>query len=149
MSQENPEPAIHQLEHLYNPIFQTANGFKGKYSFNQLIALDLAELYQKQKNKEQAERYYEIALAQAPYNEYVLLSYAKFLLRVKKAPAKAKVHALQIYAIQPQHYENQLLLAEIAIAEKEYEQAEQYLSFVKGVAQYNQQVDVLKAQMLQ
>jgi len=68
---------------------------------------------------------------------------------VKKAPAKAKVHALQIYAIQPQHYENQLLLAEISIAEKEYEQAEQYLSFVKGVAQYNQQVDVLKAQMLQ
>ncbi|MFK7979973.1 MAG: sugar transferase, partial [Saprospiraceae bacterium] len=70
MSQQNPEPAIHQLEHLYHPIFQTANGFKGKYSFNQLIALDLAELYQKQDNNEQAERYYQIALKQAPYNEY-------------------------------------------------------------------------------
>lgn len=143
-SQENPERAIHQLEHLYHPIFQTANGFKEKYSFNQLIALDLAELYQKQKNKEQSERYYQIALAQAPYNEYVLLSYAKFLLRVKKAPTKAKVHALQIYAIQPQHYENQLLLAEIAIIEKEYEQAEQYLSFVEGVIQYKSKVEALK-----
>lgn len=150
MSQQNPEPAIHQLEHLYHPVFQTANGFKEKYSFNQLIALDLAELYQKQKNSEQAERYYQIALKQAPYNEYVLLSYAKFLLRVKKVPAKAKIYALKILAIQKNQYDNQLLLAEIAIAEKAYEEAKEYLALVDGRGEvYTPQIKELRQQIPQ
>lgn len=111
--------AIRQYETVYNPVFKTVNGFQYDLSFNRFITLALAELYQQKKDVNKAEEYYKIALKQAPYNEQVLMSYARFLFEDRKNLKEAKKIALKVHAIQKNNLALSVLLKSIETAEQE------------------------------
>ena len=132
MEQGDIEIAIRKLEEMYHPTFKTTHGFIDKYSHNRLLTLDLAKLYQEKGIIEKAETYFQLALEEAPYNERVIIAYATFLLQDKKETSRAKEYALQIYKKQPNHYELNLLLAEIALKETDYRSTKQYLQLLEN-----------------
>ncbi len=145
------DTAIKQLENVYNPVFKTANGFEERLSYNKLITLDLAKLYEQKNNIGKAEENYLLALKQAPYNEKTLLQYARFLLEHKNQIDQAKKYADKVYVIQHNNYEVNLLLVEIAIAGKQWEVAKKHLEIFeeKPSKKHSQQVDSLKNIILQ
>jgi len=121
------------IEQIYHPIFKTTHGFmNNSLGTPKLLSLRLAMLYQQKEDFKKAEAYFQAALNQAPNNEHALMAYAKFLLRVQKKVALAKKYALKVYAKQKNHYDINLLLAEIAMAEKAYNKAKEYLTIVQN-----------------
>jgi len=132
---------------IYHPIFKTTHLYNNaSLGLNKSLSLQLAQIYQNRKEYDKAEIYFEKALKEAPYSEYVLLSYAKFLLRIKSDPEKAVIYAKKAYQIQSNHYDTNLLLAEIAIKNHKYKDALVHLEILeeaKGV--YGWLFDILSA----
>ena len=121
------------IEQIYHPIFKTTHGYmNNSLGTPKLLALRLAFLYQQQQDFKKADSYFQAALEQAPNNEHVLMAYAKFLLRVEQNVDLAKKHALKVFAKQKNQYDIQLLLAEIAIVEKDFVKAKAYLKSVQA-----------------
>ncbi len=123
---------IQQLESIYHPVFQTT------HDYNHSIPYELAKLYQKNKNYAKANIHYQEALQLNPYHEPLLLHYAQFLFHIQEQPIEAKRYAQQVYMLQPNHYQTNLLLAEIADSENEKTTAEKYLSALKGMENYEE-----------
>ena len=122
--------SIQLLEAIYNPLFMNNLGFYQdghQTGANRSLTLRLAQLYTQQNQNDKAEAYFQLALKNAPHDEYILINYAKFLLRVKKETSKAKKYALKAYNIQKNNFDFNLLLAEIEIGEKEFIKAKNYL----------------------
>jgi len=67
----------------------------------------------------------------------ILLAYAKFLWHQMQNLEAAKEAALAIYQRQPNHYELNLLLAELAIEHQQYDAARNYLSALNKVENHN------------
>lgn len=127
------EESIQLLEAIYNPLFMNNLGFYQdghQTGANRSLALRLAQLYLQQNQGEKAEIYFQEALKKAPYDEYILINYAKFLLRIKKETTKAKKYALKVYNIQKNNFDFNLLLAEIAIEEEEFIKAKGHLAIL-------------------
>ena len=93
-----------------------------------LLALQLAFLYQQDKQYDKAEEHYLTALKQAPSNEHVLLGYAKFLLRIKNDIKGASIHGTKAYSQQQNNLDTNTLMAEIAMANQDFKQAKNYLN---------------------
>lgn len=108
-----PIQAIQQLESIYHPIFKT------NHDYQTSITLDLAKLYEEVKLYDLAETYFQKAFKQAPYDGNVLINYARFLTSVKKDYTNAKSLVQRIHEIQGNNKEVKLLLAEIAMREKQ------------------------------
>lgn len=136
---EKTEESIQALEKLYHPVFKTTHGFKDKYSHNRSLPFELAVLYQEQEAYSKAQFYYEKALALAPNDENILLTYAQFLYRIKGDSINAKKYALKIYSIQQNHYETNLLLAKIAMEEGQLTEARDYLDGIQN--KFNHGID--------
>jgi len=143
LPKQRTEQSIQQLEDLYQPIFKT----NLDYRFS--IPFELAKLYQKAGENEQAEIWFKTAIEQNPNRETILLSYAQFLWRMKKNSAEAEALAQQIYQRQKNHYELNLFLAELAIAKQQFGAAKTHLKvfedgvthdFTDRLAQLNQQI---------
>lgn len=129
----SPLKKIELLEEIFHPTFKTAHGYYGDHlGTNKSLALQLAKEYQGQGNDNMAESYYQIALRLAPYDGYILIDYAKFLLHIKNDPSKSYYFARKLHEIQNNNYDNNLLLAEIYFYEKDFEQAEKYLHELKS-----------------
>lgn len=125
----NTEETIELLESIYNPIFKTTHGYyKDGTGFNKSLGRELALLYQEQQNFEKTEANYIEALRYAPNDEYLILSYAKFLLRVRNNPKKAKEYLLTIYRRQNNNLLTNQLLAEAAVIDEKYILARKYLN---------------------
>ncbi|MEM6318684.1 MAG: sugar transferase [Bacteroidota bacterium] len=141
LSKQSTQQSIEQLEALYHPVFNT------NYTYRTSIAFELAKLYQQQGENELATAYFQQALWKNPTNEAILLSYAKFLWHVRNDRAAAKRYAEAVYVRQPNHYELNLLLAELAISEQSYQQARQYLAIFQEhpTSQYDSIVQQLQS----
>jgi len=115
------QKTIIEIEHLYHPVFKRTHGTS--------LSLDykLAYLYASQRSYEKTIFYYEHALEVAPYDENILLAYGRFLSNIKKEFSQAKAVVLKAYAIQKNSYATNLLLAQIAFKETNYEEAREYL----------------------
>lgn len=143
--------SIQLLETIYNPLFMNNLGFYQdghQTGANRSLALRLAQLYVQQNQYDKAEAYFQVALKNAPYDEYVLINYAKYLLRVKQETAKAKKYALKVYIIQNNNFDFNLLLAEIAIVEKEFVKAKKYLEVLTGRLATTYGYSILKTVLL-
>lgn len=146
--------SINLLEGIYHPLFMNNLGFyqdghqKGG---NRSLSLRLAQLYVYNGQNEKAEQYFQVALKNAPNDEYILINYAKFLLRIKQNATKAKIYAKRAYDIQKNNYDFNLLLAEIALVEKEYALAKKYLQIIIGsivkTYRYDNPRDLMYAEM--
>lgn len=145
--QEN-ELAIQQFEDLYNPIFQTANGYLDHFSFNRLIAFELAQLYERENQNEKALHNYQLAIQQAPHNELVLHDYIRFLIKTEGVTTKVKEYAYHLHSIQKNNYSTNLLLAEIAIIEQQYDAAKSYLKIAKSTTIKEQQLQIKRLEKL-
>lgn len=122
--QTNPAKAIQLLEEIYHPIFKTT------HDYHNLYAAKLAILYEDIGDFDKAQHYFSISLTQAPHDINVLMSYTQFLMRVKRKPIDAKKHVLNVHSVQPKLYDAILYLAEIAIYEKKFAEAREYLNKV-------------------
>ena len=125
----NRKVQIDKLELIFSSTFKTTHGFYGGYTgANKSLALEIATLYREDNEFDKAELYYKRGLKLAPYDEYILLDYADFLLKEKGNIPEAKKLLLQAYAIDKNYLDTNVLLAEIALKEKEYKKVRQYLN---------------------
>lgn len=122
---DNITEAITYLEGIYSSNFRTMHDFNHSY------ALELAKLYEKTGRYDMADSYFARAYVDAPYNDKVLLEYSKYLLDVTDNPMKAKYFALKLHSVHGESNITNLLMAEISINLKEYEQANKYVESVK------------------
>lgn len=143
LSIQNPQQSIQDLENLYHPIFKT------NFDYKNSIPFEIAKLHQQIGGNDQAVAWFQTAIKENPYNETVLLGYAQFLFKVKKDNAQAEKLAQQIYQQQQNHFELNLLLAELAIAKRRFSEAKTYLrvldktktnEFITRVEVLNQQI---------
>ena len=75
---------------------------------------------------------FQIGLSNAPNDEYLLMDYAKFLLRIIGNTKEAKALAEHAYNQQSNNFDFNALLAEIAIKEGELEKARNYLEVLNN-----------------
>ncbi len=127
LSTQNPQKSIQDLESLYQPVFKT------NLDYENVIPFEIAKLYQQIGENDKAEHWFQTAISQNPNNETILLGYAQFLWQVRKDSIKAEALAQQIYQQQNNHYELNLLLAEIALSKHRFNLVRNYLSvFERG-----------------
>lgn len=131
LSTQDPSISIETFESIYNPVFKTNHDYKNSISF------DLAKLYQQKGVFDKAENWYQTAISQNPSDAKIKLAYATFLWKVEKNVTDAQDLALSIYKTQHNHYELNLLLAELAIANQQYDAARNYLSVFKEADNHN------------
>jgi len=142
----NSNKSLLLLESIYHPVFKTTHQFyRHSAGANQSIALKIAQLYQEKTNYDKAEEYYDKAFRNTPNDEHVLMAYSKFMLRHRNDYNKAKNFLLIINKNQKNHLEVNLLLAEIAIKNKKYSQAREYLN--TRYLQMNEDVHFLEQQL--
>jgi len=118
---------IKQLKTLYHPIFKTNHDYR-----TSSFALQIANLNLDLKNYKAAESYFIIALKQNPYDRKAIVDYATFLFNDKKAFEKAKLIAEPLHSRQNNYVYINVLLAEIAIEEEDYELADYYIKSTKS-----------------
>jgi len=136
------------IESLYHPIFKTTHEFYQDHTgSNKSLSLELALLYQKQIQYDKAEKYFQMGLNLAPYDNFILINYAKFLLEIRREPDTAKEYALRAYAIQNNNYDTNFILTEISIAKKEYINARDYLKAIRYNIGYDQKINLLFAEI--
>ena len=131
LSTQDPVESIEALESIYHPVFRTSHDYRKSVSF------ELAKLYQQKGDVDTAGSWYKKAMQENPSDAKVSLAFATFLWKVEKKPADAQKLALSIYDTQKNHYELNLLLAEMAIARQEYDIASSYLSVFDKVENHN------------
>lgn len=131
LSSQHPETAIEALENIYNPVFKTSHDYRNSVSF------ELAKLYQQTGALDKATNWYQKAIKENPNDAKIGLAYASFLWKVEKDATGAQNLALSIYKTQNNHYELNLLLAELAIANQQYDAARNYLSTLNKVDNHN------------
>ena len=131
LSTQDPSISIEALESIYHPVFKTSHDYKNS------VSLDLAKLYQQKGAFDKAENWYQIAISQNPNDAKIKLAYATFLWQVEKNVTDAQDLALSIYKTQNNHYELNLLLAELAITNQQYDVARNYLSVFKEADNHN------------
>ena len=144
LSIQNPQQAIQKLENLYQSIFKTNLDYKNS------IPYELAKLHLQIGENERAETWFQTAIKQNPNNETILLGYAQFLWQIKKNSTVAEALAQQIYGRQKNHYELNLLLAELAITNRQFEVARNYLSVLENGTQhgFSKRLDELNKQLV-
>lgn len=76
--------------------------------------------------------FFHLALEQNPYDRQTILEYATFLFHKKGDVEKAKQIAEPFHKRQSNYIYINLLLAEIAIAEKDYDLATTYLKSIRS-----------------
>lgn len=145
LSTQSPQQSIQDLEGLYQPIFKT------NFDYNNSIPFELAKLHLQIGAHEAGETWFQTAIAENPNNETILLGYAQFLWQVKKNSAAAEILAQQIYGRQKNHYELNLLLAELAIAKQQFGAAKRYLQVFDTLAKndFTDRLAVLNQQIAQ
>ncbi len=145
LSSQSPQQSIQSLADLYQPVFKT------NYDYKNSIPHELAKLHWQIGAHEQAEAWFQTAIGENPNNETILLDYAQFLWQVKKDSIAAEALAQQIYNRQKNHYELNLLLAELAIAKQQFGAAKTYLEVFETVAENNftDRIVVLNQQIAQ
>ena len=143
LSEQDPTESIEALENIYHPVFKTSHDYRNSVSF------ELAKLYQQSGASDKARTWYQKAIKENPTDAKIGLAYATFLWKVEKNKTEAQNLALSIYKSQKNHYELNLLLAELAIAHQQFDTAKNYLSglnkvdnhdFSKRLADLNQQI---------
>jgi len=115
LSIQDPSISIEALENIYHPVFQTNHNYKKSVSF------ELAKLYQQTGEFDKATNWFQTAIKENPTDAKIRLAYATFLWKVEKNPKGAQDLALDIYKSQKNHFELNLLLAELAIANQQYD----------------------------
>lgn len=92
------------LENLY------IRGIKTSHGISSLIPLELAELYSKMGDNENAQLNYEKAIVLAPNNRELLYSYAQFLITENKDSATAQALLQKLLFVQSNHHAARELL---------------------------------------
>ena len=131
LSIQDPSISIEALDDIYHPVFQTNHNYKKSVSF------ELAKLYQQTGEFDEAANWYQTAIKENPTDAKIGLAYATFLWKVEKNSKDAQDLALDIYKSQKNHYELNLLLAELAVANQQYDAARNYLSVLDKVDNHN------------
>lgn len=120
---KSPSKALQEIEAIYHPVFKTT------YNDGASLALKLAQLYTNQQDFNKADEYYSLALKAAPHNEEIRANYAAFLHKTGSNTSKAKNYALSVFSTNNRYqFDMFFVLAEIAILEKDYPQAQYYLN---------------------
>ena len=109
------------LDDLYDPIFKVS------HDYQTLLPFLLAKNYEARALTKEAEYYYKIAIEKSPYDKKLLLAYSKFLIREMNSIAEAKKNLEKLHGIQKNLYDANILLAEIAVIEREYKKARKHL----------------------
>lgn len=125
------------LEDVYNPLFNTT------YKNDRSISLLIANKYWSKKDYVNADKYFQESLRNEPFGEDVHLQYAKYLTREKGAFEEAMGHAKFVENIQSNLYENNLLIAEIAINTGKYDLAREYLNKFDYTVQFEWQTRII------
>ena len=97
----------------------------------------MAKLHQQVGEFDKAANWYQTAIKENPTDAKIGLAYATFLWKVEKNTTDAQDLALDIYKSQKNHYELNLLLAELAVANQQYDAARNYLSVLDKVDNHN------------
>ncbi len=120
--QGNSTLARGHLSAIWSPIFQ--NSIDESIS----IPMLLAEQYSALSDSLNADVFYHIALKSSPYSCPVLLSYAKYLIYEKKDLNEGKKVVQKMLDLQPSSNSAKLLMADILLKNKKYEEVEKWLS---------------------
>jgi len=121
--------AIALIDQLYHPYFYTLSSSMPPIS----LKAKKANILWEQDKQEQAILNYKLALKNQPYNHKVWFDYGEKLFQKDNLTA-AKSILLKSYKINKNYFKTSLLLAQIAIKNKEYEAAEQWLLPVEEIA---------------
>jgi len=117
--------SIEKFESIYNPVFYTQVSYP-RGSLPLRLALFWSRFNRKEHPK--AEKYYAEALEQSPWDFNIISNYIQYLLVVKKDTIIAKEYALKMYHIQDNYSDNNLVLADLAIAQGQRKEAKKYLN---------------------
>jgi len=138
---DRPEVAFNQLEKIYNPTFKTT------YGRNKSISFELAKLALHQQDNQSAKKYFEQAIKENANNEDILISYAKFLLRIDGDTVNANKYITQASAIKKDNLSLDLYLVELAIGRGEYATAKKYLDRQTNLGKFRLQEKLLELKL--
>ena len=123
---DKPADAITQFSQLYSPTFYST------YGVERFIPFRLAQLHHYQGNIEAASDWYQKAVSKWPYDERLLMSYARFLLRCTDDITEVEKIVNRLASMHTTYYFIPPLQAELALKKGDLKKCRDLLAMPRG-----------------